>query len=475
MKIALIKVPTTYADWYKRPVLGLTYISACLESKGIDCQIFDAYFHSWSEEELISHIENFKPNVVGLTAMTHEIVQAARVASFLKKQLTVPTIVGGCHITALPERTLEEFSAFDFGVYGEGEKTIVELLEYLENRSLNLNTIKGLVFRNDKGRIYVNEPRPFLSSQELNGLPYPAFHQYYGDNRNALAARDSCYVMFTSRGCPYSCAFCMRVLGRKIRRRSVQNVIQEMEYAIHRYDAHTIDFEDDIFLFDNENTRELLNLMVEKDLPKRVRWSGLTRADFVNPDLVSLAKRAGCYRLEMGIEAGEDTILKSISKAITVEQVKRAVAAIKEAGISLGTYFILGHPNENRETVRKTVDLAAELNTDTIAVGLMVPYPGTKIYDMSLRGEGGYRLLTQEWSQYDKYGGRALEIKGLPYKELVRWQRRALINFYVKNLRFLDALRFFWHKRNALWFLIKKKFAKWKAWNKQSKQANGAY
>jgi len=421
------------------------------------------------------HLGTVAPDVIGLTAMTHEIVPAALVASLIKEKLNIPAIVGGCHLTALPKKTLEEFPAFDFGLYGEGERTILEFVHYLESGSPRADTIHGLVFRNQAGRVHVNAPRSFLSPEELDGLPYPAFHHYYGNNPRALAGDGSYYVMFTHRGCPYSCAFCMRVLGNRVRRRSAQNVIQEIEYAIAHYGTHTIDFEDDIFLFNNENTRELLNVMVEKDLPKRVRWSGLTRADFVNPDLVSLAKRAGCYRLEMGIEAGEDTILKSINKAITVEQVKRAVAAIKEAGISLGTYFILGHPNENRETVRKTVDLAAELNTDTIAVGLMVPYPGTKIYDMSLRGEGGYRLLTQEWSQYDKYGGRALEIKGLPYKELVRWQRRALINFYVKNLRFLDALRFFWHKRNALWFLIKKKFAKWKAWNKQSKQANGAY
>lgn len=461
MKIALIKVPGTYADWYKRPVLGLAYISACLESKRINCRIFDAYFHSWSEEELISRVEHFKPDIVGLTAMTHEIVQAAQVASLLKKQLAAPSIIGGCHVTALPEKTLEEFPTFDFAVYGEGEKTVLELLQYLEHGSPNLNTIKGLVFRNDKGYLCVNEPRPFLSSEELNALPYPAFHQYYGDNPHALAAKDSCYVMFTSRGCPYSCSFCMRVLGRKIRRRSAQNVIQEIEHAIYQYGAHTFNFADDIFLSDNKNTRELLQLMIEKHLSERIKWSALTRANSVNPGLAALAKRAGCYRLEMGVESGEDKILKSIGKGIIVEQVKRAVAIIKEAGISLSTYFILGHPNETKETISKTIDLVVELNTDTIAVGIMVPYPGTKIFDMALGGEGGYRLLSRNWADYDKFDGRALEIKDLPYRELAKWQRRALINFYLRNFRLLDALKYFWQRRNALGFFIKKRLARW--------------
>ncbi len=236
-------------------------------------------------------------------------------------------------------------------------------------------------------------------------------------------------------------------------------MIQEIEYAIYRYGVHTFNFEDDIFLSDNKNTKEVLKLMIEKDLPEQIKWSALTRANLVSPDLIALAKRAGCYRLEMGVESGEDKILRAVGKGITVEQVKRAVATIKEAGILLNTYFILGHPNETTDTIKKTVDLAVELNADTLAVGIMVPYPGTKIFDMSLRGEGGYRLLSSNWSEYDKYGGRALEIKDLPYRVLVKWQRRALITFYLRNLRLIDAFKYFWQRRNALWFFIRKRLA----------------
>ena len=116
MKIALIKPPATYAVWYKHPALGIAYISAVLESNGYDCRIFDACFHSWSEQELANHVRDYKPDVVGLTAMTHEIIQAARIGSILKTAFGVPTIIGGCHVTALPERTLEEFPVFDFGI-----------------------------------------------------------------------------------------------------------------------------------------------------------------------------------------------------------------------------------------------------------------------------------------------------------------------------------------------------------------------
>ncbi len=460
MKIALIKPPATYADWYKRPVLGLSYISSYLQSEGFDCNIFDAYFNSWSERELLDRVKDYEPEVIGLTAMTHEIIQAAHIGSRIKKHLNVPIVVGGCHITALPEKTLSEFPVFDYGIYGEGEKTFRELLEYLQNDATkNIDSIRGIVFR-DGDHVVVNETRPFLTSEELDALPYPAFHNYYGNNRQALIDRNSYYVMFTSRGCPYKCAFCMQVLGRKIRRRSAKNIIQEMEYAIDCYGTHTFDFADEVFLVDSAGTRKVLQLMIEKGFPGRIRWSGLTRANFVKPDLIALAKKAGCYRLEMGVESGDDEILEAIDKRITVRQVRQAVSIIKEVGIPLGTYFIIGHPNETRETIRRTTDLAIELNTEDMAIGIMVPYPGTRIYDMALRGEGGYRLLTQDWSEYDKYGGKALEIKGLPWEELVKWQRRAVVNFYLKNFRLIDFVRNFWQKRSALYFLIKKKITR---------------
>ena len=462
MKVAFINPPGTYG-WYKRPVLGLGYISACLESNGFDCKIFDAYFNSWSEEELLQRVRDYEPNIIGITAMTHQILKAARIASELKKQLNTPIIVGGCHVTALPEKTLAEFPVFDYAVYGEGEKTITELLRCLHGREEPEScAIEGVAFRSGH-RIVVNEPRPYLTSSELDALPLPAFNHYYGKNRLALADKDSYYVMLTSRGCPYDCAFCMRALGKKVRRRTAQNVLHEMEYAIEHYGAHTFDFVDEIFLFDSRESRELLQLMIDRGFPQRIRWSGLIRANLVKPELIALAKKAGCYRLEMGVESGDNEILKAIGKGITVEQVRTAVRIIKKTRISLGTYFILGHPNETKQTLRKTVDLAVELNTDTIAVGLMVPYPGTRISEMASRGEGRYRLLAQDWSEYDKYCSRALEIEGLPHKELVKWQRRALLNLYLKNFRFFDAFRFFWQRRNACLFVFKKWIASFKS------------
>ena len=456
MKVALLKPPATYADWYKRPVFGMCYISACLRLNGIDCRIFDAYFHSWSEKEAIEKVVEYGPDVIGLTAMTHEIIQASQIASQLKERLNTPTIVGGCHVTALPRRTLKEFPVFDYAVCGEGEKTIIELIKHLQQSDISeASNIAGLVWRDREGNICVNGFREPLTALELNMLPYPDIKDYY-TGPQAFADKDSYYTMFTSRGCPYNCAFCMRVMGRKVRRRSAENIIKEMEYAIYHYGAHTFSYADDIFLFPSRETRELLQLMIGRSFPKRIRWSGLTRADFVTPELISLAKKAGCFRLEMGVESGDNEILKAINKGITVEQVKNAVKIIKDSGILVSTYFILGHPNETLQTIKKTISLAVDLNTHTIAIGLMVPYPGTRIYEMAHRGEGGYRLLTEDWSQYDKYGGRVLEVEGVTFKQLSKWQRWGTIYFYLRNFRLLDLVRFFVKYRKGILFMSRK-------------------
>lgn len=458
VKIALIKPPPTYADWWKRPILGISYISSFLDKNGFTSRIFDAVFNGWSGKELVHHIEEFKPDIIGITAMTHEVTKAAGLAAELKDRLSVPVVIGGSHVTALPERTLSEFGAFDYGIRGEGEKTILELLRLIFDSTTGpeAGAIPGLIFRNN-GSVRVNEPRPWLTEGELEQLPYPAFDRYYGENRKALSGKDSYYVMFSARGCPYSCAFCMQVLGRQVRPFSASRICDEIEYAVSRYGAHTIDFADEIFLFDSARTREILSLMIAKRLPEKIRWSGLTRANMVNQELIALAKRAGCYKLEMGVESGDDGILNAIGKKITVEQVTNAVAVIKRNDIRLGTYFILGHPGETRSTVRKTVRLAASLNTDTIAVGVMVPYPGTAIYTMAKKGEGGYRLLSENWADYDKYGGKALECAGIPYEELLKLQKRAYIGLYLKNFRLIDLLIFILQRRRSLYFFILKK------------------
>jgi anaerobic magnesium-protoporphyrin IX monomethyl ester cyclase len=372
-KVALLRLPGTYADWFRRPILGITYLAARLGQAGIETRIFDAYFHGWSMDELEQRVIDYGPDLFGVTAMTHEISRAAEPAQKIKAKCDVPALVGGAHVTALPLDTLIQYPMFDYGVFGEGETTVLGLVSVLRNgpNPDRLSAIAGLVYRrNDE--VFRNSHRDFLSAVDLDDLPFPDFSSYYGDNPSALAGRHQYYPLISSRGCPYNCAFCMQVLGRRVRAWSPENVLAEIEHAVSKYGAHTIDFQDEIFLADNQRTRRILELMISTGLNRRIRWRGLTRVNMVTESIIDLAKKAGCHHLEMGVESGNDDILADIGKGITVSQVEQTAAIIKKAGLELVTYYIIGHPNETPETARQTVDLAVRLNTHGIAVGLMV-------------------------------------------------------------------------------------------------------
>jgi radical SAM superfamily enzyme YgiQ (UPF0313 family) len=332
---------------------------------------------------------------------------------------------------------------------------MLDLVRCLEDADYRrIESIGGAVFRSGPDVVTNGRGIP-LDPDDLDGYPVPAFDDYYGEHE-AVKGRNAVYVMITSRGCPFHCAFCMRVLGSKVRRRSSASVCDEMEFAIERYGVLTFDFCDDTLLYRDSKTEGLLDLMIARGLPAKARWCGVTRADQIDPTVARMAKAAGCFRLGIGVESGDDTVLETIGKDITVEQIKKAVAILKEAGIAVDAYFIVGHPNETEQSLQRTLDLAVELNADTMAVGLMVPYPGTRIHEMASRGEGGYRLLTEDWSMYDKYGGKALELEGLPHEHLARWQQRIILRSYIKNRRLRDLIRYAWVRRRALSFFVKR-------------------
>jgi radical SAM superfamily enzyme YgiQ (UPF0313 family) len=456
LKIALFVPPSTYADWYKFPVLGLSYLKAVIKSNGHDTKIFDARFHGFNKKQLVDKIVEYGPNVIGLSAMTHDIVPGVDIIKKLKMELDDATIVvGGCHVTALPKRTLKEFPLFDYGICGEAEETFVELLDCLNNSNReSLKEIAGLVHQIN-GRIFVNSARETLSINKMNSLPYPDFDDYFVKGTNALGGRGDQYPMITSRGCPFKCIFCMRVLGGKIRRRSPESICDEIQFAIDNYSAHTIRIRDEIFLTNSSVSIKTLEMMISRGISEKIKWSAQTRVNFVSEKLMTLAKKAGCFKLALGVESGDDSILKQSNRGYTVDDVRRAVNIIKAANIRLDTTYIIGHPNETFETAKRTTNLAVELNTDTVAIGLMVPYPGTGVYAMAKNRDCGYRLLSENWEDYDKYGSRCLELEGLSHVQMQKLQKLAMIRFYLYNMRIKDMMSFAWKKKRGIVLLLK--------------------
>lgn len=445
MRIALINPPPArnlgqIGEETPYPSLSLGYLSAVLTTNNVENLLVDAVFERWDLDEVVKHVSSFQPDIIGLTSMTHEIKQAVFTAKLLKGSYfpNALYIIGGSHATIAPIRTLKQFHVFDVAVIGEGEETIVGLIG-----SLELKSVKGIAYRLGN-KIRVNESREFI--QELDSLPYPNFDD--------VTRHIDIYPLFSSRGCPYQCIFCNRILGNRLRVRSPENVVDEMEYAIKKYNPEEIRFLDDQFIIPLERALKICDLITERNI--NVNWNCLSRVDGVSRAVLRKMKKAGCVKIDFGVESGNQDILKIIKKRIKVKDALDAVKWAKEAGMETGSFFIIGHPYETLDTIDDTISLATRLNTDTVSFGIMVPYPGTGIYDMALKGEGNYKLLSEDWDDFDKQIGGALELTNLSRKDLEKAQLKAYVTFYLRNFRFVDFLKVLFTNRKLVGAIVKK-------------------
>jgi len=434
--------------------LGLAYIAGVLESENIKVKVIDAKALGLSPRDIANKFDEYNANIVGMTAMTHEIYLCHEIAIELKRKNPDTTVViGGPHSTALPERTLEEFFSFDIAVIGEGEKTIIEIVQACESSDISdkLNNIKGISYRKNE-LIITNELRPFMSSDELNNLPFPAWHLF----------PDQGFPMFAGRGCPFRCKFCMRVLGNRVRMRSPENVIKEIEYLYNNFGRKASWFEDETFGLNKKWTNQFLDLLEEFNKKYGIKWAwkANSRVNIADYDMYKRMHTLGCKAVNFGIESGNAKILKEIQKDITLEKAIKAIRIAKKSGLMANTFFIIGHPNENLSTAINTIRFAAKLNADSIAVGIMVPYPGTDIWLMAKNNEGGYELLSEDWRLYDKYFGDAIRLRKLNKNQLKTLQSLCYLWFYLRNARVKEGFKFIRSNLTAAKKMIKILFRK---------------
>lgn len=413
------------------PHMGIGYLAASLLEKGIDVKVIDCRLKGFNQEQFRKYISGLgisDYDLVGITSMTHNVFDAHFVAGLIKDiSSTTKTVLGGPHATALPRRTLEEFPCFDFLVMGEGEKTIVELAEAVVDREeKDLSEVKGLAYRDEKD-IIVNERREWI--YDLDELPFPAWELFDLSEMKRLG-------ILGGRGCPFSCNFCMRFLGKKVRLRSPENVVAEIERDYQKFGVTQFNWHGDTDTINKKWFNKCLDLIEKRSLDDKISWDITTRVDTIDEDLLKRMKRCGCQSVGFGVESGDPEILRNTKKGITKEQVREAIKIAKRAGTKVGAFFILGHPNENLRTALRTIGFARELNPDHVSFGIMTPYPGTEIYDMAIRGKGDLRLISDTWIAFDKNQCSALETKDLSNRTLKLLQLLGFFVVYLGNLRF---------------------------------------
>lgn len=425
------------------PHLGIAYMSAFLKRDKHEVYIIDAIVEGLTISELIKKTIKINPDIIGLTAPTQQIYDAAVVAKEVKYiSPRIITIIGGYHASALPEQTLQEFSDFDYLVYGEGELTISELLQALSTDGHAVfKKIKGIAYR-EGNKIVVNPPRPYL---DVNMLPMPDFGGFnlslYKPFYSFPNRKFKEVPIMTSRGCPYDCVFCFKSGGGLVRYRNLQSVIREIRRDIDIYGVNHLGFIDETFTLNMKRAEEFCDELIRTGINKQIKWGCETRANLVNEALLNKMKQAGCRFISFGIESGDQKILDRAVKMLKTDDIRNAVKWAKQAHIDVYTNFIIGLPYDTLDTINKTIDFAIELDPTGLAFAILTPFPGTKIVSMAQNGTGGLKMLSYDWRDYGKQLGRALELEKISRKQLERLQRKAYLRFYMRPNKILTLFK----------------------------------
>jgi len=392
------------------PPLGVTYVAAAFEAAGAEVRIFDYIVSRYAPDKLRAQIDAFKPHVLGATSVTLNFPVAAGILDTAKLHCpSLVTVMGGPHASFDDRRTLTDHPGIDLVVRGEGEGTIAELMASGMDPGA-WDGIRGISFRRD-GAIAATEPRPFI--EDLDSLPLPARHLLPLSRYQALGYPIS---IVTSRGCPYSCIFCLgrRMVGSRVRQRSPRLVVDEIEQIL-SYGIDRINVADDLFVSNRGKVKEVCEEMMRRGL--RFAWSAFARVNTVDRETLHLMRKAGCDSISFGVESGNEEMLRRIRKGITREQVREAVSLCREAGIIAHTSFIAGLPGETRETLDETERFAAGLGA-LYGYHYLTPFPGTTVREEASRYD--LEILTDDWTRYDA-NSAIVRTSALPPAEIERF------------------------------------------------------
>lgn len=423
------------------PPMGLSYLAAVLMrelGQEVDVKILDLNAVLTTREQLLNYVDKYKPDIVGLSAVTVTIDKSFEIAKDIKEfDKNIQIVFGGVHPTSLPEESMKK-KFVDFVVIGEGEETFLELVKELMKKKgkKNFKKIKGLVWKQGK-KIVKNGVRVNLT--KLDDLPFPAIELLPLDKYISHDTKHPKFMtILTSRGCPGMCTFCNKLtFGHTCYMRSAENIIAEIEklYKQGFRDFHILD---DLFTNDRQRVVDFCNLILKKKLKIHWKCCNGIRVSTVDLPLLKLMKKTGCYMLNYGVESGNQKILNNIKKGQTLAQVEHAVKLTKKAKINVGCCFMFGNEGENSETMQQTIDFAKKLNPDIAMFSILIPYPGTPVHDY-VKKNG--TIFAKKWVEYDNFGGKAVfEYKDLKKEVMEDFYKRAYKEYYLRPRYFLSQI-----------------------------------
>ncbi len=440
-------------------VFGQACLASIARKAGHEITVLDPYFEKYSKEDYIKFIQERQFDLIGCTIYTINFDKTKELFDCSRRALpNALLLAGGTHPSMLPEETLKGIETLDLVVYGEGELTFIELLEFV-SKDRDYRDLKGIAYREkDTMQIKVNPRRELI--ENLDDFPMPAYDLLpvgrYVPTPN-LVRRYPTIAFHVSRGCPYNCAFCQYnvTLGKKFRHRSVDRIIEELFLFKKKYNARGIVFRDSSLTTNPDFVIELCNSMIKNDL--RLTWMCNSRTDIMARyyrKLLPLMKKAGCWQISYGCESANQRSLDLLNKATTVEDNVISLNETFKAGIMVSTTWILCLPGENIDDSWRTVMLANKMAPHVCRFFLPTPFPGTDLEKICKR-DGGLRKIIS-YSDYEMISPKnPVYINPLIGKEnTLKLLKRAYIKFYtnpkvlyrnLKTIRDLDALRKYWN------------------------------
>jgi radical SAM superfamily enzyme YgiQ (UPF0313 family) len=440
--LLLINPPVSLEDRYgefadlgsRVPPLGLCTLAAVVRKAGFTVRIIDAPALDLGFKETVELIREERPRFVGITAVTGAILTAYSLINTLKS-LSLPskTIIGGPHITALPEETFQECENVDIGVIDEGEIAIVDILS-----GKHLHDVKGIIFR-ENGEVHRTSPGEYV--QDLDTIPFPTWDllpqldKYYRPAAHSYLRLPSSSLM-TSRGCSGRCIFCVSAMrGKRFRAHSAEYTIGMIEHLIRHYHIRDIIFYDDNFLLDKRRAIKICEEVINRKF--NITWSCLARAEFISKDILKLIKKSGCWQIAYGIESGDQRILDTLKKHNKVEEVEEVLKQTAEAGIGTRGYFMVGNPGETEESIERTIDFAKRSHLNDFHVTFFTPFPGTEIFHTASQ----YGEYKKDWNSLNFWAPVFIP-KDLTLEKLVQYHKKMHREFYFRpKIIFHYALR----------------------------------
>lgn len=426
------------------PCIGLGYLASLSRDAGHEASLLDCAIEGYGYDDFERHISEHQPDLVGIRVFTADLVHVRELMERIHRAAPAAIIIiGGPHPSMVPPAHLyEDLPSLTFAVAGEGEPGFVRFLDEVVSESPDFSSVPNLIWRGPDGTVTAN-PREMV--EDLDTVPFPAWDLIQPDRYTygftILTSKGNAAPMAITRGCPFRCTFCGAHLltGRTLRKRSVDNVIEEMKLLKTEYGIQQIDIIDENFAFDRAFVLELCERMIREEINLAWNCPQGVRLDRLDPEMIHLMEEAGCFELSLGIESGSNRILKGIKKSLTVETVVEQVNMIRrESKIALLGLFMMGLPDETVEDVEATIKLACSLPLDLASFESLRVMPGSEIYsDLLAAGRIPSHIHPDEFGR-NSFRRSYCQI---PDDDLFKLYRKAYTSFYLRPRIAFNLLR----------------------------------